>query len=162
MLVVVVAVDRVQVLAVTEVGVAGVDGRLVSAVPAVDVHVAAVREVLRRGRRGPIVDMIAVRVMEVAVVQVVEVVVVLDLRVPAPEVVSMQVGAMRDVRLVLGRPSDIPGHDGHGGTARRRAHPGVIAAPAHPTHDPEGSGATCYAPLPAMGSAVPNRPVHGG
>lgn len=124
MLVVVVAVDRVQVLAVTEVGVAGVDGHLVSAVPAVDVHVAAVREVLRRGPRGPVVDMIAVRVMEVAVVQVVEVVVVLDLRVPAPEVVSMLVGAMRDVRLVLGRPSDIPGHGGHGGTARRRAHPG--------------------------------------
>lgn len=110
MLVVVIAVGRMQVLPVTEVDVAGMHGRLMSASGTMDVHVATVRQMTRRPWHGPVVDMIAIAMVEVPVVQVVEVVVVRDRHVPAPRVVPVVMGLVGQVRLVRGRPSGVSVH----------------------------------------------------
>lgn len=91
MLVVVVAVGRVQVLAVPVVGVVRVGRRRVATAGAVDVHVAGVREMRRSPPRGTLVDVVAVGMVEVAVVEVVEMIPVDDLRVAAPAVMHMAV-----------------------------------------------------------------------
>lgn len=114
MLVVVVAVDRVQVVTVPEVGVSGMRGRCVTAAAAMDVHVASVREVRRRALRTPFVHVVPVGVMDMSVMEEVEMVVVDDLGVPAPPVMDMRV---RRVRVVGVRGVEAHGR-GHGGTTR--------------------------------------------
>lgn len=109
MLVVVVAVGRVQVLPVPVVDVAAMHPRLVSALAAVDVHVAAVRDVRCLGCEGPVIDVVPVGVVEVPVVEEVEVVLVGHARVPAPRVVSVWMAGMGDVRLM--RRDGLPVHD---------------------------------------------------
>lgn len=100
MLVVVVAVDRMEVLAVPVVGVAGMRRQRVAAGGSVDVHVAAMRQVDRVAGRGTLVDMVAVGMVEMPVVEEVEMVVVDDLRMPAPAVVQVDMRGMRVVVLV--------------------------------------------------------------
>lgn len=104
-----VVVDSVQMFPVPKVRVAGVEGRPVTAPRPVDVHVATVGEV-RRDSRGAVVDVVAVGVMEMPVVQEVEVVVVLHLRMAAPSVVPMVVVSMGDVGPAVCRVADVLGH----------------------------------------------------
>jgi hypothetical protein len=109
-LVVVVAVDRVQVLPVSEVGMASVDRGRMAAAGAMDVHVAGVRDMDAGHRRGPVVDVVAIGVMEVPIVEEVEMIVMGHLGVPAPAVVGV---IMRVVRTVRPVPGDAPSVWGH-------------------------------------------------
>ena len=108
MLVVVVVVDRVHVLAVPVVGVPRVGQELVTAGRPVDMHVAAVRQVDVVSGDPSLIDVIAVGMMEMAVVQEVDVVPMGHLRVPAPAVVQVRVRGVGVVRSFGG------GVEGHG------------------------------------------------
>ena len=120
MLVVVVAVAGVTVLAVLVVDVAGMLDRGMAAGGAVDVHVAGVAQMERGHRGGDIIHVIDVEVMDVAIVEVVQVVPMGDGRVTAPRVMLVVV---RGVRLMLGGGggahgeswSHIPGVEAHPG-----------------------------------------------
>jgi hypothetical protein len=108
-LVVVVAVDRVQVLAVVEVQVSRVNDRLVTAIGTMDVHVARVRDMHGRRTTRQIVHVVTIGVVQVSIMEEVEVVLMLDLRVSAPPVVQVRVGSPREMGLV-GWPRGVRGH----------------------------------------------------
>jgi hypothetical protein len=108
-LVVVVVVDRVQMLAVVEVQVSRMDHRGVTAVRAMDVHVAGMRDVHAHSLGHQIVHVVTIGVVQVSVVEEVEVVIVLDLRMSTPSVVEVRVGGLREVDLV-GWSRGVRGH----------------------------------------------------
>jgi hypothetical protein len=91
-----VAVVPVDVVDVAQVG----DGRMAAAV-LVHVHVSGVRDVADR-LCGLLVDVIAVHEVDVAVVDVVHVILVRNGRVPAEAVVDMRVLIVRMMRGVAG------------------------------------------------------------
>jgi hypothetical protein len=126
-LVVVVAVDRMQVFPVAIVGVTGMRRELVTTGRPVDMHVAAVRQMHLGSRRRPFIDVVAIGMVEMAIVEEVEMVLVGDLRVPAPAVVQVGVRRMSVVGQI-GGPGRVVGHGPrHGGTTRPRAHGTVTA-----------------------------------
>ena len=89
-----------------------------------DVHVTPMWEVDRRAGRGPFIDVVAVGVVEMTVVEEVEMVVVGDLRVAAPAVMQVGMGGVRIVGLV-GGPGSVERHG--------RRHGGTSPAPMHGT-----------------------------
>lgn len=104
-----VVVGRVQVVPVAVVGVAGMLGQRVATARPMDVHVAAMRQVEGPPGREPLIDVVAVGMVEVPIVEVVEMVAVGHLRVPAPPVVEVGVRGVRLVRPPSGR-GDLRGH----------------------------------------------------
>lgn len=103
MLVVVDAVPRVAVDPVTVVHVILVGDRLVAAARPMDVHVARVREVERIERRGRLVHVVRLQVVDVPVMEVVEMIPVGDGRVATPRVMVVIVAGVRRVRMGLHR-----------------------------------------------------------
>ena len=98
MLVVVGAVHCVTVLSVDEVVVVLVRDERVAAARDMDVHVGLVRQVRDRRRGGQALDMVVARMMELAVVEVVDMVAVEDLRMAAPAMVSVEMVLDRTMR----------------------------------------------------------------
>jgi hypothetical protein len=112
MLVVVGRVRRVAMVTVDVVDVVLVGQRRVTTVHGVHVHVAGVREVRRAWRGGDVVHVVAVDVVEVALVNEVEMIVVRDRGVSAIPVVHMRVQIVRLVchrRLQASSPVSIGG-----------------------------------------------------
>jgi hypothetical protein len=108
--VVVITVGGVAVLSVTEVDVSGVTHPLVATRGTMDVHVAAVRHVLRGSRVGPVVDMVAIGMVDMTIVEIVGVVAVQDTCMTAPQLVDVVVRLV--ARMGWGDvPADIEGHD---------------------------------------------------
>lgn len=147
MLVVVVAVGRVQVLPMAVVRVTGVGGRRMAASRPMDMHVTGMRDVHRHLVDDPVVHVVAVEVMEMAVVQVVEVVVVPEGGVPAPPVMHVVMGGVRAVRWVLVGSTGLRVHArSHGGTGAPRSQARVIVADRRPRAiDGHAGRSTCYA-----------------
>jgi hypothetical protein len=104
-LVVVRAVRGVTMLAMDEVVVVLVRDERVAATRDVDVHVRLVRQVRDRRRGGQALDMVVAGVMQLAVVEVIDMVAVEDGRVAAPGMVSVAMVLDRAMRPGAG-PAD--------------------------------------------------------